>query len=152
LSNFAKNESAEGSTLLLCKTHYLKRFKEGGAYLGDEKFKKTRKGKPADGSEQPPPPAAAEAATSVAASAAEKYNEDVDADADADVDTDAALVVPASVKPAPTTSKGAAKGASSTKVRVCVRCRPLTIREARGRRCLAVQADHLAVGDKVRTT
>jgi hypothetical protein len=37
ISNFTKSE-VEGATLLLCKTHYFKRFKEGGAYVGGEKF------------------------------------------------------------------------------------------------------------------
>ncbi len=37
LVNFTKNESGD-STLLLCKTHYFKRFHEGGAYVGGEKF------------------------------------------------------------------------------------------------------------------
>jgi len=37
LQNFTKNESGD-TTLLLCKTHYFKRFHEGGAYVGGEKF------------------------------------------------------------------------------------------------------------------
>eukprot|EP01038_Epipyxis_sp_PR26KG_P006422 gene6422-8839_t len=37
ISNFCKNESGE-DTLLLCNVHYFKRFHEGGAYLGGEKF------------------------------------------------------------------------------------------------------------------
>ncbi len=37
LANFCKNET-EGSFVLLCKTHYFKRFHEGGSYLGGEKF------------------------------------------------------------------------------------------------------------------
>ena len=36
----------------------------------------------------------------------------------------------------------------SSKVRVCVRCRPLTIKEARGRRCLNVLNDQVLIGDK----
>ena len=39
LSNFAKHDTAE-KFLLLCKTHYFKRFHENGAYLGGEKFAK----------------------------------------------------------------------------------------------------------------
>lgn len=42
LSNFAKCETSD-TTILLCKTHYLKRFKEEGNYLGDEKFAKHRR-------------------------------------------------------------------------------------------------------------
>ena len=38
ISNFTKNESSE-QTVLLCKIHYFKRFREGGSYLGGEKFK-----------------------------------------------------------------------------------------------------------------
>jgi hypothetical protein len=45
-------------------------------------------------------------------------------------------------KPTPVSS-------GSTKVRVCVRTRPLTMREARGRRCLGVGSDRVVVGDKV---
>lgn len=37
LENFNKNETGD-ATLLLCKTHYFKRFHEGGSYLGGEKF------------------------------------------------------------------------------------------------------------------
>ncbi|RYY72536.1 hypothetical protein EON63_20745, partial [archaeon] len=37
LSNFAKHESGETITLL-CKTHYFRRFREDGSYLGGEKF------------------------------------------------------------------------------------------------------------------
>jgi hypothetical protein len=37
LTNFTKTE-IEGATVLLCKTHYFKRFKEGGSYVGGEKF------------------------------------------------------------------------------------------------------------------
>lgn len=37
ISNFTKNESAD-QTVLLCKTHYFKRFHEGGSYLGGDKF------------------------------------------------------------------------------------------------------------------
>jgi hypothetical protein len=37
LANFCKNET-EGTFVLLCKTHYFKRFHEGGSYLGGEKF------------------------------------------------------------------------------------------------------------------
>lgn len=37
LSNFCKNESGE-TFVLLCKTHYFKRFHEGGSYLGGDKF------------------------------------------------------------------------------------------------------------------
>mmetsp|Transcript_8752 Transcript_8752/g.13071 ORF Transcript_8752/g.13071 Transcript_8752/m.13071 type:complete len:154 (+) Transcript_8752:100-561(+) len=39
LSNFVKNSSPQ-STLLLCKTHYMKRFHEQGQYLGGEKYGK----------------------------------------------------------------------------------------------------------------
>lgn len=39
MSNFAKGESGDQITLL-CKTHYFKRFHEGGAYLGGEKYEK----------------------------------------------------------------------------------------------------------------
>jgi hypothetical protein len=39
LSNFAKHDTLE-QLILLCKTHYFKRFREGGAYLGGEKFDK----------------------------------------------------------------------------------------------------------------
>jgi len=39
VSNFAKSEIGDQITLL-CKTHYFKRFHEGGAYLGGEKFEK----------------------------------------------------------------------------------------------------------------
>lgn len=39
LSNFAKHESGD-KIVLLCKTHYFRRFREGGAYLGGEKFAK----------------------------------------------------------------------------------------------------------------
>ena len=39
LSNFAKDDSPEKLTLL-CKTHYFKRFREGGKYLGGDKFEK----------------------------------------------------------------------------------------------------------------
>jgi hypothetical protein len=38
VSNFTKNESSD-QTVLLCKTHYFKRFHEGGSYLGGDKFK-----------------------------------------------------------------------------------------------------------------
>lgn len=37
LSNFTKTE-IEGATVLLCKIHYFKRFKEGGSYVGGDKF------------------------------------------------------------------------------------------------------------------
>jgi hypothetical protein len=37
ISNFCKNESGE-DVVLLCKTHYFKRFHEGGAYIGGDKF------------------------------------------------------------------------------------------------------------------
>mmetsp|Transcript_26541 Transcript_26541/g.28944 ORF Transcript_26541/g.28944 Transcript_26541/m.28944 type:complete len:120 (+) Transcript_26541:105-464(+) len=37
ISNFTKNETP-GETVLLCKTHYFKRFHEGGSYLGGDKF------------------------------------------------------------------------------------------------------------------
>ena len=38
LSNFAKNETSQCTTLL-CKTHYFQRFNKGGGnYLGDEKY------------------------------------------------------------------------------------------------------------------
>lgn len=40
ISNFCKNESGD-QTILLCKTHYFKRFHEGGSYLGGDKFAKT---------------------------------------------------------------------------------------------------------------
>jgi hypothetical protein len=33
-----KSDSGENQTLLLCKTHYIQRFKEGGHYVGEEKF------------------------------------------------------------------------------------------------------------------
>jgi len=39
VSNFAKSETG-GQITLLCKTHYFKRFHEGGAYLGGEKYSK----------------------------------------------------------------------------------------------------------------
>jgi len=39
VSNFAKGESGDQITLL-CKTHYFKRFHEGGAYLGGDKYAK----------------------------------------------------------------------------------------------------------------
>ena len=39
VSNFAKGETGDQITLL-CKTHYFKRFHEGGAYLGGEKYEK----------------------------------------------------------------------------------------------------------------
>lgn len=39
MSNFAKGETGDQITLL-CKTHYFKRFHEGGAYLGGEKYEK----------------------------------------------------------------------------------------------------------------
>lgn len=39
VSNFAKSESGDEITLL-CKTHYFKRFHEGGAYLGGDKYEK----------------------------------------------------------------------------------------------------------------
>ena len=38
LSNFTKNESND-LTSLLCKTHYFKRFHEGGSYVGGDKFR-----------------------------------------------------------------------------------------------------------------
>eukprot|EP01039_Chlorochromonas_danica_P001516 gene1516-1651_t len=37
ISNFSKHETEEG-VILLCKTHYFKRFREEGAYLGGEKY------------------------------------------------------------------------------------------------------------------
>jgi hypothetical protein len=37
ISNFTKGE-VDGQLILLCKTHYFKRFKEGGSYVGGEKF------------------------------------------------------------------------------------------------------------------
>lgn len=37
LTNFSKHETPEGF-LLLCKTHYFKRFREEGSYLGGDKF------------------------------------------------------------------------------------------------------------------
>ncbi len=37
ISNFTKDVTTEKTTLL-CKTHYFKRFREGGSYLGGEKF------------------------------------------------------------------------------------------------------------------
>jgi len=42
ISNFTKNESGD-QTLLLCKTHYFKRFHEGGSYVGGEKFQNKTK-------------------------------------------------------------------------------------------------------------
>jgi hypothetical protein len=39
LSNFAKHETGD-KIILLCKTHYFRQFREGGAYLGGEKFAK----------------------------------------------------------------------------------------------------------------
>jgi hypothetical protein len=41
LSNFAKNETADGVITLLCKTHYFKRFHEQGTYAGGDKFQKS---------------------------------------------------------------------------------------------------------------
>ncbi len=40
LSNFHISDAGEGKVLLLCKTHYLSRFKETGVYVGADKFKK----------------------------------------------------------------------------------------------------------------
>ena len=40
LSNFHISDAGEGKWLLLCKTHYLSRFKETGVYVGADKFKK----------------------------------------------------------------------------------------------------------------
>jgi hypothetical protein len=37
ISNFTKDVTSDKTTLL-CKTHYFKRFREGGSYLGGEKF------------------------------------------------------------------------------------------------------------------
>lgn len=37
ISNFTKSE-VDGALTLLCKVHYFKRFKEGGSYVGGEKF------------------------------------------------------------------------------------------------------------------
>lgn len=37
LSNFVKHDAGDETTLL-CKTHYFKRFHEGGTYLGAEKY------------------------------------------------------------------------------------------------------------------
>jgi hypothetical protein len=37
ISNFTKHESPS-ETILLCKTHYFKRFHEGGSYLGGDRF------------------------------------------------------------------------------------------------------------------
>eukprot|EP01038_Epipyxis_sp_PR26KG_P013400 gene13400-17968_t len=52
ISNFCKNESGDETTLL-CKTHYFKRFHEGGAYLGGEKFQnKSARDIAASGSQQ----------------------------------------------------------------------------------------------------
>ena len=42
MSNFSIT-LCDDDLLLLCKTHYLKRFKEGGSYVGDEKFNKHRR-------------------------------------------------------------------------------------------------------------
>eukprot|EP01036_Dinobryon_divergens_P026481 gene26481-35140_t len=39
LSNFVKN-TTENNSLLLCKIHYMKRFHEGGQYIGGEKYGK----------------------------------------------------------------------------------------------------------------
>ena len=39
LSNFTKN-NIEGKTVLLCKTHYFKRFHEEGSYVGGDKYEK----------------------------------------------------------------------------------------------------------------
>ena len=38
LANFVKTENGD-DTILLCKTHHLKRFHEQGSYLGADKFK-----------------------------------------------------------------------------------------------------------------
>lgn len=38
LSNFVKNDTGD-ETLLLCKTHHLKRFHEQGSYIGADKYK-----------------------------------------------------------------------------------------------------------------
>lgn len=45
IANFAKNDSGD-QTLLLCRTHYFKRFHEGGSYLGGEKFQNKTSGEP----------------------------------------------------------------------------------------------------------
>jgi hypothetical protein len=38
MSNFTKSESND-ETVLLCKVHYFQRFREGGSYLGGDKFR-----------------------------------------------------------------------------------------------------------------
>lgn len=40
LSNFTKGNTNDNQLILLCKTHYFKRFHEGGSYLGGEKYHK----------------------------------------------------------------------------------------------------------------
>lgn len=37
IANFTKHESPT-ETILLCKTHYFKRFHEGGSYIGGDRF------------------------------------------------------------------------------------------------------------------
>lgn len=43
IANFTKNESGD-TTLLLCKTHYFKRFHEEGGYVGGDKFQNRSRG------------------------------------------------------------------------------------------------------------
>lgn len=65
LSNFTLYVAPDSKVTLLCKTHYFKRFHEGGSYLGGEKFnvKNPRDFKEGEG----PANAIAEAAPAAAA-------------------------------------------------------------------------------------
>lgn len=38
LSNFSLGKMVTGGVVMLCKTHYFKRFHEGGSYLGEDKY------------------------------------------------------------------------------------------------------------------
>ena len=167
LSNFSSNPD---KTLLLCKTHYLKRFKEGGSYLGDDKFtalSSVAKRKEGGGnikieenshdgggydvvssteftSKDTNVPRSSGRQTTVTSDAVEGQD-------------DIQVVLPHTTTPTPPTTTSrmtkqktiTPSTSASSKVRVCVRSRPLTMREARGRRCLSMLPDRMMVGEKV---
>ena len=173
LSNFSSNPD---KTLLLCKTHYLKRFKEGGSYLGDEKFaaqSSVAKRKEGGGSlkieENSHDDGGYDVMSSTEGVVTTKSNNNVprssgrqttitSADAVEEQEMastkDTDVAVPQKTTTAVTTSrtnkqKTISPSTSGTKVRVCVRSRPLTMREARGRRCLSMLPDRMMVGEKM---
>ena len=172
LSNFSSNPD---KTLLLCKTHYLKRFKEGGSYLGDEKFtglssvKKRKEGgggsikieendhNDGDNDVMSSTEITTSKDSNVPRNSGRQTTTEVVEGQDLTTKKDTQMVVPHTTIPTstlPTTSrttkqKMISSSTSATKVRVCVRSRPLTMREARGRRCLSMFPDRMMVGEKI---